>query len=234
MESIGERVTYTAGNYTADSWGNGAWGNRHRNEAVYITSINPGAPRPVHISTGNRLGQGDLGWVEPHSQLWGFAKGCDNVPRDMLAVTQEEGAELVVRPQKGVFTVLKKYDAVIPRDLTKNLFAWGAINPNQLAAQGMTPHAAAYEGAEQSNRHMLKLGKRQESAQAQTVVQNFDNIRFEMPNVKMKIHAPKMGAANRPPPLISNSFLFHFYFVSISFLFLFYFRFYALSPLFSS
>ncbi len=181
---VGERVTYTAGNYTADSWGNGAWGNRHRNEAVYITSINPGAPRPVHISTGNRLGQGDLGWVEPHSQLWGFAKGCDNVPRDMLAVTQEEGAELVVRPQKGEFTVLKKYDAVIPRDLTKNLFAWGAINPNQLAAQGMTPHAAAYEGAEQSNRHMLKLGKRQESAQAQTVVQNFDNIRFEMPNVK--------------------------------------------------
>lgn len=181
---VGERVTYTAGNYTADSWGNGAWGNRHRNEAVYITSINPGAPRPVHISTGNRLGQGDLGWVEPHSQLWGFAKGCDNVPRDMLAVTQEEGAELVVRPQKGEFTVLKKYDAVIPRDLTKNLFAWGAINPDQLAARGMMPHAAAYEGPEQSNRHMLELGKRQEPAQTQTVVQNFDNIRFEMPNVK--------------------------------------------------
>lgn len=181
---VGERVTYTAGNYTADSWGNGAWGNRHRNEAVYITNINPGAPRPVHISTGNRLGQGDLGWVEPHSQLWGFAKGCDNVPRDMLAVTQEEGAELVVRPQKGEFTVLKKYDAVIPRDLTKNLFAWGAINPDQLAARGMMPHAAAYEGPEQSNRHMLELGKRQEPAQTQTVVQNFDNIRFEMPNVK--------------------------------------------------
>ena len=180
---VGERVTYTAGNYTADSWGNGAWGNRHRNEAVYITNINPGAPRPVHISTGNRLGQGDLGWVEPHSQLWGFAKGCESVPRDMLAVTQEEGAELVVRPQTGEFTVLKKYDSIIPRDMTKNLFAWGAINPGDLAAHGAVPENAAYEALEKAGERAFKRAGAG-NVPSSTVVQNFDNVRFEMPNVQ--------------------------------------------------
>lgn len=65
---IGERVVVT-GYATEDSYGGGErtadyTGNPNDPDDIrFITAINPGAPRPYHISVGNTLGDGDRGWV---------------------------------------------------------------------------------------------------------------------------------------------------------------------------
>lgn len=65
---IGNRVV-VSGVATEDSYGNGNQtaeygGNPNDPDDIrFITAINPGSPRPYHISVGNTLGDGDRGWV---------------------------------------------------------------------------------------------------------------------------------------------------------------------------
>lgn len=74
----GDNVTFTTGKYYNDSYGTAPSGYWHRGEknAVYVTSINTakGATHPYHISTGKKLGSGDLGWVKKE-QLTGYKTG---------------------------------------------------------------------------------------------------------------------------------------------------------------
>lgn len=71
---IGDKVTYKSGIYHQDSAGGGRWGNQYLGKNVYITNTNPGSKYPYHISTGNKLGKGDLGWVKLN-QLKGYKTG---------------------------------------------------------------------------------------------------------------------------------------------------------------
>jgi hypothetical protein len=48
----------------------------------------------------------------------------------------------------------------------------------------MMPGNAAYEGLGRVNGRVLERAGATENVQGRTVVQNFDNIRFEMPNVQ--------------------------------------------------
>lgn len=111
---VGDKVTYNSGKYYATSAGTGSSGDKHRGKSVYITRIKKGAKRPYHISTGKKLGSGDLGWVNL-SQLKGYAKGTDNVPYDQLAWTQENNKpEVIIRKSDGaVLTPLGKGDMVV-------------------------------------------------------------------------------------------------------------------------
>lgn len=114
--------------------------------------------------------------------------------QDMILAAQGEKQAIVEMVRDGVDLELYALQELIDKygntlDARKNLYDYQKRISKQSKEvsslqKQLSAYAAAYEGAEQSNRHMLKLGKRQESAQAQTVVQNFDNIRFEMPNVK--------------------------------------------------
>lgn len=74
----GDRVTFTEGKYYNDSYGTAPTGWWHRGEknAVCVTLINTdkNASHPYHISTGSKLGSGDLGWVKK-SQLIGYKTG---------------------------------------------------------------------------------------------------------------------------------------------------------------
>lgn len=71
---VGDHVTFANGSYTADSSGGGASGTSNRGKKVYVTKIQKGAKKPYHISTGKKLGSGDLGWVTK-SQLKGYKTG---------------------------------------------------------------------------------------------------------------------------------------------------------------
>ncbi len=71
---VGDKVTFVSGSYTGNSSGGGGAGNQNRGKKVYVTKIQKGAKKPYHISTGNKLGSGDLGWVTK-SQLKGYKTG---------------------------------------------------------------------------------------------------------------------------------------------------------------
>lgn len=120
---VGDKVTYVSGKYYANSAGGGASGSKNKGKSVYITRIKSGAKKPYHISTGKKLGSGDLGWVNL-SQLKGYAKGTDRVPFDQLAWTQEgKKPEVIVRPKDGaVLTPVNRDDMIMNSEATKNLF----------------------------------------------------------------------------------------------------------------
>lgn len=61
---IGDKVWYDAGKYRYNSSGNLPCGDKHRGEMVYVTYVSPIGEYGYHISTGNKLGDGDLGWVK--------------------------------------------------------------------------------------------------------------------------------------------------------------------------
>lgn len=111
---VGDKVTYNSGKYYATSAGTGVSGSKNKGKSVYITRIKKGTKRPYHISTGKKLGSGDLGWVSL-SQLKGYAKGTLNVPHDQLAWTQENHKpEVIIRKSDGaVLTPLGAGDMVI-------------------------------------------------------------------------------------------------------------------------
>lgn len=74
----GDNVTFVKGKYFNDSYGTAPTGYWHLGEknAVYVTLINTdkNASHPYHISTGKKLGIGDLGWVKK-DQLQGYKTG---------------------------------------------------------------------------------------------------------------------------------------------------------------
>lgn len=71
---VGDKVTFVSGSYTGNSSGGGGSGSQNRGKKVYVTKIQKGAKKPYHISTGKKLGSGDLGWVTK-SQLKGYKTG---------------------------------------------------------------------------------------------------------------------------------------------------------------
>ena len=73
---VGDKVTFSSGKYYNSSDGMSPLGNKNLNKSVYITKINTAkwATHPYHISTGSKLGKGDLGWVKLN-QLKGYKTG---------------------------------------------------------------------------------------------------------------------------------------------------------------
>lgn len=61
-----------------------------------------------------------------------YAKGTFGTKKDEWAIDSEpqHGDELVVVPNKGVLSYMRKGTSVIPAKLTKNLMEWGKLNPN--------------------------------------------------------------------------------------------------------
>ena len=120
--TVGEHVTYISGRYHEDSWGNGRSGSKNINGQVYITKIKSGSPYPYHISTGSKLGNGDLGWVNL-DQLRGYKTGSRYIDKDQLAWTQENGNEIIYRKSDGaMLTPLSVGDKVFTQEMSQNLW----------------------------------------------------------------------------------------------------------------
>jgi hypothetical protein len=72
-----------------------------------------------------------IGWANV-SSLEGYAKGTTGVKSDQLALIDELGEELVIRPSNGRMTFLEKGTSVIPANMTENLMEWGSLDPSTM------------------------------------------------------------------------------------------------------
>ena len=121
---IGDRVKYVSGQYYYDSQGKKPLGSHKQGEYVYITNINTRdwATHGYHISTGNKLGKGDLGWLKLN-QISGYATGKKSFANDEVAWTQEDGKEFIVRPSDGaILTPIAKGDSILTSASSKNIW----------------------------------------------------------------------------------------------------------------
>lgn len=121
---IGDRVKFVSGQYYYDSQGKKPLGSHKQGEYVYITNINKKdwATHQYHISTGNKLGKGDLGWLKLN-QISGYATGKKNLPDNEFAWTQENGKEFIVRPSDGaILTPIAKGDSVLTASASNNIW----------------------------------------------------------------------------------------------------------------
>lgn len=166
---IGDRVKYVSGQYYYDSQGKKPLGSHNKGEYVYITNINTRdwATHGYHISTGNKLGKGDLGWLKLN-QLSGYASGKKNFLNDEVAWTQEDGREFIVRPSDGaILTPIAKGDSVLNAAASGNI--WNMANsPAEFIKENLKLDASSVPNASNVNN---------------SIVQNFENITFSMPNV---------------------------------------------------
>lgn len=123
VPDVGDKVTFVSGIYHEDSYGGGRWGNWELGGSVYITKINPGAPYPIHISKGNRLGSSDRGWLRL-DQLRGYRNGSRRINGNQWAWTQEDNKEEVIfRASDGaMLTPLNDKDMVFSNDQVQYLW----------------------------------------------------------------------------------------------------------------
>lgn len=133
----GDKVTFVSGNYYYDSYGKRPLGHRYQGQEVYITNINKKGSKPYHISTGNKLGNGDLGWVTLE-QLRGYKNGTNAVESDRLAWMNEfDKKEVVIRKKdKAILGNFEKGDAILDSNTLSNLLNM-ARNPKQFMAQNI-------------------------------------------------------------------------------------------------
>lgn len=133
--NVGDRVKFMSGRYYQDSYGDGRSGNQYLGGEVYITKINTSGTKPYHISTGNRLGNGDLGWVTL-SQLQGYKTG-NPYTDDEWAWTQEEGQEMIYRASDGaLLTPLDAGGKVFTHEMTDNLWDIAQYKPTPIIPNG--------------------------------------------------------------------------------------------------
>lgn len=59
-----------------------------------------------------------------------YAKGTKGAQESQLALIDELGEELVLRPHNGRLSFMEKGTSVIPADLTENLMEWGELDPS--------------------------------------------------------------------------------------------------------
>lgn len=167
---VGDKVKYNSGIYYEDSYGGGRHGSHNRGGSVYITKIHKGSPYPYHISTGKRLGSGDLGWLKL-SQISGYATGVKNLPNSELAWTQEGNKEeYIIRKSDGaILTPIAKKGSVLNHEASGNIWNM-ANNPSDFI------------------RDNLDLGATQNipnNGSSQNVYnQNLENVIFSFPNIK--------------------------------------------------
>lgn len=122
----GDKVKFLSGQYYYDSYGKKPLGSKYHGKEVYITNINKKGSHPYHISTGKKLGSGDLGWLKL-SQISGYATGKKKLLDNELAWTQENGKEFIVRPSDGaILTPIAKGDSVLNANASSNI--WDMAN----------------------------------------------------------------------------------------------------------
>ncbi len=170
VPKVGDKVKFLSGKYYYDSQGKNPAGSKYQGKEVYITHINTKkwATHPYHISTGKKLGSGDLGWLKLN-QISGYATGKKNFLDNELAWTQEQGQEYIVRPSDGaILTPVAKGDSVLNARASSNIWKM-ANSPAEFIKDNLNFSAANIPN----------------NANVQSsYVQNLENVVFSFPNVK--------------------------------------------------
>jgi hypothetical protein len=168
---VGDKVKFVSGKYYYDSQGKKPLGSKNRGKEVYITKINTKswATHPYHISTGKKLGSGDLGWLKL-DQLSGYATGKYNFSNDELAWTQEGNKEeYIIRPSDGaILTPVARKGSVLNAQASSNI--WNMANsPADFIKENLKLDASNIPN---------------NSSVSQSYTQHIDNVVFRMDNVK--------------------------------------------------
>lgn len=134
--NMGDKVVFVSGNYYYDSYGKRPLGHRYQGQEVYITKINPKGSKPYHISRGNKLGDGDLGWVNLE-QIKGYKTGVKSVPKSGLYWTNEDAPETIVRKKdNALLTKLNLGDTVLKNSSHNHIWEM-ATNPTDFIGKYM-------------------------------------------------------------------------------------------------
>ena len=160
---VGDKVTFSSGRYYEASDGTGASGNMYLGKKVKITRINKGSKYPYAIDAMDGT---ELGWVKLN-QLKGYASGIMRVPNDQLAWTQEQGEEAIVRNDGSILTPLSRDVSVLNADMTKNLWDFMG-NPGSFLSDYSDGEKFGVKNVDNSS----------------SVVNQFDNLTFNLPNVQ--------------------------------------------------
>jgi hypothetical protein len=166
---VGDKVTFVSGQYYYDSQGKKPLGSKYQGKQVYITNINTKdwATHGYHISTGNKLGKGDLGWLKLN-QIKGYTVGKNDFLDDEIAWTQEDGKEFIVRPSDGaILTPIAKGDSILTSAASNNI--WNMANS---PAEFIKDNLGIGDANVPNN-----------SSVQNSCVQHFENITFSLPNV---------------------------------------------------
>lgn len=170
---VGDKVKFNSGSYYYSSDGVSPVGSDYHGKQVYITSINKAswATKPYHISTGKKLGSGDLGWVTK-SQISGYARGAKRIGSEGLAWTNENwdtyGAENIVRKSDhAVLTRVGADDRIYNAMASENIWQF-ANNPMDFI-----------------NKSMDELRQTSNMVRGGNIENHFslDNVTFNMPGV---------------------------------------------------
>lgn len=165
---VGDKVTFKSGKYYYSSDGKSPTGSKYQGKQVYVTKINNAswATKPYHISTGSKLGSGDLGWLTK-SQLSGYAKGLKYATKDEDAWVNELAPESIVSPSKrAIITHVNKADRILNGDATENI--WDMANdPSGFISKNLFPDAITNDIEPYINVDNSKI----------------DNVTFTLPNV---------------------------------------------------
>lgn len=166
---VGDKVKFIRGKYYYDSQGKKPLGSHNLGKQVYITKISTEkwSTYPYHISTGKKLGSGDLGWLKKE-QLSSYATGKKRISNNEYAWTQEKGQEYIIRPSDGaILTPVAKNDSILNATASGNIWSM-ANNPAEFIKDNLgLDNADIPNGANVNN----------------NVTQHFENINFNMPNV---------------------------------------------------
>ena len=126
------------------------------------------ATHPYHISTGSKLGNGDLGWLKLN-QISGYSTGKKDFLSDEIAWTQENGREFVVRPSDGaILTPIARGDSVLTSAASNNIWSM-ANSPSEFI---------------KDNLNLGNAGLPNNSNVQNNFEQHFDKVVFSLPNVK--------------------------------------------------
>lgn len=107
-------------------------GSKNVGKTVYVTKINTKGSKPYHISTGSKLGSGDLGWLTK-SQISGYMSGAKEINRDELAWTNENYDKI------GGETIVRKSDHAVLSTLSKGSRVYNALASDNIWKMANNP-----------------------------------------------------------------------------------------------
>ena len=164
--TVGGMINAGGARIYADSEGHGGGRQYFANDPVYVVL----QKRNGYVLTRwHGLSSGYTGWFR-ESDVSALAKGKRLIDEDQLAWTQENGAEMIIRPSDGaILTPLAKNDSVLNAAATQNI--WDVAND---------PSAFV--------RDNLGIGRGSVSpvttGGTTNITQDIQNVTFNMPNVR--------------------------------------------------
>lgn len=163
--SVGGQINAGSATIYADSEGNGGGRQYYRNDPIYtVLSERNGYILARHHS----LARGYTGWFKK-GDVSAYKTGVEDLIADQLAWTQENGAEMIVRPSDGaILTPLAQGDSVLTAAASKNIWDM-ANNPADFIKGNL--------GIDAANAPITNSGN-------VNYTQNLDKIVFNLPNVK--------------------------------------------------